>query len=362
MRHSSLLPGALVLSTFWLAACSNDTPTEPTQAQLAPAGAENVLAGSWTTLANMPASRTELAAATVTNAAGQSIVYAIGGFNSWGIPLTKVTAYNVATNTWTFRRPLPQPLASSNGAGVINGRIYVSGGIMDADWGFASPALYMYDPASNAWARKHDMPDPPSQYGEHYSVGAHGVTGVINGKLYVVTACFYSYAKYYQEGCSEHPGTLFFRYNPVTDRWITLPSPFTEEGYAYSPYAGGVIGGKFYVMAGTAAGSKLSVYDPATNQWTPKNALGLPRPGAATAVLGGKLYVIGGRRYNAARDEMETLDKTLAYDPATDLWTPVASLPAPRTGLAATTVLLNGKPRIELVGGTVPGNNLQYTP
>ena len=43
-------------------------------------------------------------------------------------PLAKVTAYNVATNTWTDRRPLPVPLAWSNGAGVINGKIYVSGG------------------------------------------------------------------------------------------------------------------------------------------------------------------------------------------------------------------------------------------
>ena len=121
MRYSSLLPGTLLLSTFWLAACGNDTPTESTPAaQPAPAGPENALAGGWTTLANMPASRTELAAATVTNAAGQSMVYAIGGYNSSRIPLSKVTAYNVATNTWTFRRSLPRPLASSNGAAALS--------------------------------------------------------------------------------------------------------------------------------------------------------------------------------------------------------------------------------------------------
>ena len=206
------------------------------------------------------------------------------------------------------------------------------------------------------------MPETPlTQGGDPYEVGAGGVTGVISGKLYVVTACFTSFpGDPYSEGCSEHLAPFFFRYNPVTDRWTTLPSPFTE--FSYSPYAGGVIGGKFYLMTGLGDDSKLSVYDPATNQWTPRNALGFARPGAATAVLGGKLYVIGGRRYNPALGGSEIIDKTIVYDPATDRWTPVASLPAPRSGLAATTVLLKGQPRIELVGGTVPGNNLQYTP
>ena len=55
-------------------------------------------------------------------------MYAIGGRNPNGVPIAAHAAYNVATNTWTFRRGLPVPLAFSNGAGVINGKIYVSGG------------------------------------------------------------------------------------------------------------------------------------------------------------------------------------------------------------------------------------------
>lgn len=354
---------ALALGTLVLAACGEDITTEPTPAAEAnPTAPELALASnSWITRANMPSNRTDLAAATVTNAAGRSIVYAIGGLNPNRVPLAKVTAYDVATNSWTFRRPLPVPLAETNGAGVINGKIYVSGGYSDVGGDFPSRALYMYDPAANTWTRKRDMPEVGDVPGSNPTVGARGVTGVIKGKLYVVTACYWANEPWgYEEGgCG---GPRFYRYNPVTDRWAVLPAPFGPE--AASPYAGGVIGNKFYVMGGSfyTRDGQFAVYDPATNQWTTKTPLALGRPGAATTVLGGKLYVMGGMRWSAAGDRMETLDVTIVYDPATDAWTRRAPLPTPRSGIAASTVLLDGKPRIEVVGGIAPGNNLQYIP
>ena len=85
----------------------------------------------------------------------------------------------------------------------------------------------------------------------------------------------------------------------------------------------------------------------------------------ATAVLGNKLYVMGGYRFDPVLNYHQLLDKTIVYDPATNLWTLRASLPSPRVGMAGTTVLLNGKPRIEVVGGWGPGlaaDNVQYIP
>lgn len=77
-------------------------------------------------------------------------------------------------------------------------------------------------------------------------------------------------------------------------------------------------------------------------------------------MLGGKLYLMGGSRYNASRDAWETLDITLVCDPVTDAWSRRASLPSPREHDAAASVILDGQPRIELLGGVAPGNNLQY--
>src|SRR5690349_10804891 len=111
MTYRSLLHATLGLATFALSACGTEPTTGPTAGAPAPTAPElAITSNSWITLANMPANRTNLAAVTLKNSAGQSIVYAIGGKSPTGYPLKTVTAYNVATNTWTFRRPLPVAL------------------------------------------------------------------------------------------------------------------------------------------------------------------------------------------------------------------------------------------------------------
>jgi N-acetylneuraminic acid mutarotase len=207
----------------------------------------------------------------------------------------------------------------------------------------------------------------PPEY-HSWIVGAEGVTGAINGKLYVVTGCYAANEPWgYDEGCDGEAG-MFFRYNPATDQWASLPSPFAEPpgvgSDAAPPFAGGVIAGKLYVMGSSrwTRENHFAAYDPATNRWTTKTPLGQMRPGAAAAVLGGKLYLFGGRRFNAKLEQFETLDKTLRYDPITNLWTTRASMPSARTGIAATPVMVSGQARIEVTGGPAPGNNLQYVP
>jgi N-acetylneuraminic acid mutarotase len=385
MRYNLRWRGALALTLtlFWVAACTNDTPTEPTtKAQSPPTVPELAVASnSWLTRANMPRNRTYLALATVKNAAGQSIVYAIGGNTPDGGTSNNLIAYNVATNTWTFRQPLPARLATFNNtlmethvplAGAINGKIYVGNWGWDRSSGFITP-FYMYDPTTNTWTQKRDIPVvPPStvlNFDQRYP-GGPGVTGVLDGKLYVVSGCFEDHGEF---GLEEACNPLFYRYNPATDLWVRLTAPWPQtirtgqSPSTWNPSIGGVIAGKLYVMADGSDGlswfgARFSVYDPATKQWTPRHAPALMRRGAASAVLAGKLYVMGGTRLNAAGNAWETLALTTVYNPTTDSWAQRAVLPSPREGIAGTTVLVNGKERIEVVGGGAPGNNIQYVP
>jgi N-acetylneuraminic acid mutarotase len=366
MRSRSHLIGLLALGAAGLIACRDDaTGPSPTREPRATSPDLAVASKIWIVRAKMPQYRTGVAAATVTNAAGQSIVYAIGGRNPvWFNPQATVTAYNAATDTWSVRQPLPVRLASTNGAGVIKGKIYISGGCTDHGCNFPTSALYMYDPATDHWTERRGIPPDTTRdsWSKQWADG-NGVTGVISDKLYVLSGCFQPQDPWgYYETCDP----LFYRYTPATNTWVRLPDPSTVAGtYLGSSFLSGVIDGKFYVMGDMYYGGEpwFAVYDPSTSRWTKlTSGFAKSRPGAASTVVGGRLYVIGGLRYNATKDAVDTLAITVRYDPATAIWTRLADLPGPRTGMAASRVYLDGKARIEVVGGSGTGTNLQYTP
>lgn len=93
---------------------------------------------TWATKRNMLAARMALKAATVGN-----IIYVVGGQSGARVVSRAVEAYNVATNSWSARRPLPSALVAVNGVSVIAGRLYVTGGGNSS--GFVR-TLFVYNP------------------------------------------------------------------------------------------------------------------------------------------------------------------------------------------------------------------------
>jgi N-acetylneuraminic acid mutarotase len=272
--------------------------------------------------------------AVVPDASGRSFLYAIVEALGSG----KVMAYDVTANRWTTKAPRPQRRVFGNGAGVINGRIYLSGGFASG-W-VPSARLELYDPATNTWSTKRSMP------GDGYG----GITGVHNGKLYVLTSCDVW-------DCYAGPGPMLYRYNPATDEWATLASPANE----HQDGVGGFIGGKFYVAGGEYS-AVVEVYDPAGNRWETRKSMPKRRWGGAGTTLGAKLYVTGGSQQDLDGGDIRSVRTTLVYDPATDRWSWKAPMPERRDGISASRVTVDGKARLEVVGGSRPGNNLQYLP
>jgi hypothetical protein len=117
-------------------ACSDNSgsSTGPVPTDQSGASAAAITANSWSTRANMPSDRWFVTTATFPDRVGAASLYAIGGSNSNAdpyAPLGKVQVYNPATNTWTTKASLPHVVAGygNNGAQVINGLVYVPGGM-----------------------------------------------------------------------------------------------------------------------------------------------------------------------------------------------------------------------------------------
>ncbi|HEX2148766.1 MAG TPA: kelch repeat-containing protein [Actinomycetota bacterium] len=347
MNHRPWSGLSLLCFVFLVVSCGRDSePTGPGQPEHT--ASLKLSANSWTTRAPMPTPRTHLAAGVAT-LSGQQLLYAIGGFDPSAGSVSAVEAYNYVTNSWSTRAPLPVALTHTNGVGNIDGRLYLSGGLLDAPTGGGlQRSLYVYNPYRNTWAKKANMPKRTGS----------GVTGVIGGKLYVLVGTC--------ADCAVSTPRRLFRYDPATDSW-TGALPVSPNAHVSG--AGGVINGKFYVAGGRGRdgrdSNKLDMYDPATNSWTTLAPMPTARSGVAGAVVGGKLYVIG--QANVEPGELQ--NQVEAYDPVRNRWITKASLPGVGRGdLAAGRIVVDGRGIILAVGGTdVEGSgagdvNQAYTP
>ncbi len=316
MNRRLPLTVVLALCAFAITSCLDETtPTQPSAADQPASGPDFALASnSWTARPRIPTGRQELDAAVVNNSAGQPVLYVIGGMNRVDEPVSRVEAYNYSTNRWTTNAASGSSVAT-NGVGVIGGKLYISGGAADHGQGPEShAALVVYDPVRDAFSPKARLPQTSS----------NGVSGVIGGRLYVLTGLC--------DDCSPKITRKLYRYDPGTNAWTPLRScPNTHLNGA-----GGVINGKFYVAGGGSA--RLDVYNPATNSW--KALAPMPTAlGGPGVVIKNKLYVIG-------------YSTVYSYDPVTNKWSTRAPMLTARGNLAAASLVTpSGNPKILAVGG-----------
>ncbi|HKZ94440.1 MAG TPA: DUF2341 domain-containing protein [Candidatus Bathyarchaeia archaeon] len=204
---------------------------------------------------------------------------------------------------WTDKQPLPDPRADPSAA-VYNGKIYVFGGYYFGT-GDVRRETYEYDPLLNSWTRKADMPS--ARWGP--------IAVEFNGLIYVFS------------------GTVNVNevYNPTTETWTTKnPPPFySNQGLMAAKYGDRIH--LFYNL-------NHYEYDPATDSYTPKAPMPTPRTWAACAVVGNRIYLIGGYR-----DTVGAVNANEAYDPATNSWTTQAPMPTGKYGGGREQPVINGR-------------------
>ena len=236
--------------------------------QLQSPPAQRVEATRWTGLAPLVEARSRLALA-----AYSGKLYAIGGETAAGIT-NRVAVYDPLTNRWSDAAP--KPTAVSNIGGVALGeRIFVPGGTTTS--GNPTNALEAYDPQGNAWEAHAPLPTALAAYAMTVAGGRLVLFGGWDGLRY---------------------RTETYLYDPVADRWTTgtaLPMP---RAFA----AAAVLEDLVYVVGGYDGEHELTtvtVYNPAlegtgATPWSDGTPLTLPRGGLGVAVVGSRLYAIGG--------------------------------------------------------------------
>jgi len=277
-------------------------------------------------------------------------MYVIGG---WGDGKGRGVnyEYDPATDKWTKRTPMPRP-AHHAALAAVNGRIYAFGGFVAP----ATPAIpvgaawepiadaWEFNPATDSWKPLAPLP------GKRGSA----IAAEVGGKIYVIGGATT------MEGSKDPFFTAFGParvlatndvYDPATNKWESRTAMSVPRNHAFS----GAVNGRIYVIGGrTGHGFILSAtntdvveeYNPASDMWSiPKERMPIARSGGASGTDGRRIYVAGGEV--TTTELVGAFRAVEAYEPATNTWLTLPSMPMPRHGVAGA-VLGN---RFHLVSG-----------
>lgn len=206
---------------------------------------------------------------------------------------------------------------------AVDGKLYVLGGFDDAL--AVIDSVQIFDPATCRWSAGPALPRAVH----------HANAAVVNGTIYVTGAL---------ETLSFTPVGHVWRWTPASESaWTELaPMPAgTERGSAIT----GAIGTTIYLAGGLRgdAVALVSAYDTQSSTWdTSLPSLPAPRDHGCGGVVGGTLYVMGGRSGAIG----STTGSVLAYTPG-DAWEERAAMPTARGGTACGVI----GDRIYVVGG-----------
>ncbi|KAI3355517.1 hypothetical protein L3Q82_018347, partial [Scortum barcoo] len=226
---------------------------------------------------------------------------------------------------------------------IVNNFAFLLGGEeLGPDGEFhASSKVYRYDPRQNSWLRMADMSVPRSEF----------AVGVIGKFIYAVAGRTRDETFYSTE-----------RYDITEDRWEFVdPYPVNKYGHE-----GTVLNGKLYITGGITSSStskQVCVFDPGREAgggggssggsdahrtragrgpllpgthascWENKSKMNYARCFHKMISHNGKLYVFGGVCVILrASFESQGCPSTEVYDPDTDEWTILASMPIGRSG------------------------------
>lgn len=275
---------------------------------------------------------------TVTLAVAAGEGYTVGSTTAATVSIADNDATPGTTLQWTTVAPTSVGRSEGMGA-VVNDKLYLFGGYVDRTFKPTSRGD-VYDPATNTWRQIASLPFGVSHMGNTvigdsiYFAGGYPATST--GQTFSTSAVW--------------------RYDTTTNTFSNLPGlPAGRGGGALV-----ALGRTLHFFGGSDAARKDAAshwrldLDNLAAGWQARARLPLATNHVAGAVVGGKIYAIGGQQFQDSNAIQRA--EVQMYDPATDTWAARAPLPLARSHITASTLVRNG--RIITLGGLGPGNRL----
>jgi N-acetylneuraminic acid mutarotase len=200
-------------------------------------------------------------------------LFVFGGLRGDFSPVDTVWSFDPATGRWEPRAPLPAARGGF-GAAVLDGRIYVVGGLPAT----RAADFAAYDPERDAWTALPPLPTPR----DHLAVAAAG------GRIYAIGGRQVRIAAVRAE---------VEVFDPATARWRSLgPMPTPRGGMAVA-----ALGDRIFLFGGEGNPADprgmfadVECFDPGADRWRRLGAMPVPRHGTGGAVVGGRIHVPAG--------------------------------------------------------------------
>lgn len=251
-----------------------------------------------------------------------------------------ITRSKAAVEAFSWNTAAPSPIGRFEAQGTAaNGKLYVFGGFINSSIQ-ATKKSHVYNPVKNKWTRIADMPEPVT----HAPVVVDGQTIYLLGG-YVGT----------------HPGPStnhVWKYNIATNKWSAAPPLPAPRGGG----AAAVLGRKIHFFSGaTRKPGQHKVIDKGNHyvlsldggkKWSSRAPLPNPRNHLGGVALGGRVYALGGQQ--GGNETIGNQSQVHFYNSSTNTWKRVKDLPVPRGHINASTFVMNN--RIYVIGGTLNGN------
>ena len=229
-----------------------------------------------------------------------------------------------AQTGWTVLPPSQTPRIEGHCA-VYNGKFYLFGGFQS--YWTVTNKVEVYNPATNSWSYLASMPLNTTHWGH----AVHGDNAYFVGGFGTKSTQIYNFT------------TNTWKFGP------SLPADLSAFGMA-------VLGNKIHTVGGTLPNKTTDVsdhwvleLDNLAKGWYKMASVPDGRNHLSAAVVGGKLYAIGGQFHHNGTNKVD-LALVHEYDPYTNTWTRKADIPKVTSHHEPGTFTYDGK--IVITGGT----------